>query len=401
VGVWLALLAGSALASEGDEFFEQKIRPVLADRCYPCHSATSEKLKGGLHLDSREGALKGGDTRPAIVPGDPEKSLLVEAIGYKNVDLQMPPKKKLAEENISDFVSWIKMGAPWPGVVSQNISARPSTFNLEQRREKHWSWKPIQSERPPAVKETKWPESAVDRFILSKLEESHLTPAPSADKRTLIRRTYFDLIGLPPKPSEVETFLNDSSPGAFEKVVDRLLASPQFGERWARHWLDLARYSETLGHEFDYANFNAWRYRDYVIRAFNSDVPYNQFVVEQIAGDLLEHPRRHPTEGFNEAVIGTGFFWLGQRSHSPVDVRLEQAEVVANQIDVTTKTFLGLTVACARCHDHKFDAISTRDYYSLYGVLSSSRYTQHSIGPTEALAERAAALKALKRNFVH
>jgi hypothetical protein len=394
-----ALGAESMSASDGLGFFENKIRPVLVERCYKCHSATSEKLKGGLHLDSRDAMLQGGDTRPAIVPGDPERSLLIEAIRYENSELQMPPKKKLAGAEISDFVSWIKMGAPWPAATISDTIARASIFDLEKRRQQHWSWKPVQPVPPPSLKESTWPASAVDQFILSKLEDSHLRPAPRADKRTLIRRAYFDLIGLPPTPGEVKAFLDDSSPQAFERVVDRLLASPQFGERWARHWLDLVRYAETLGHEYDYPNFNAWRYRDYVIRAFNSDVPYNQFVVEQIAGDLLENPRRHPTEGFNESVIGTGFFWLGQRSHSPVDVRLEQAEVVANQIDVTTKTFLGLTVACARCHDHKFDAISTRDYYSLYGVLSSSRYAQRSIGPNEALAERAAALKSLKKEL--
>ena len=394
-----ALPTRSATTPEGIEFFEQKIRPILVDRCYQCHSAKSEKLKGGLHLDSREGALKGGDTRPAVVPGQPENSLLVQAIHYENPDLQMPPKKKLTEAEISDLVYWIKMEAPWPNEVAQNTAAKTSSFNLEQRRQQHWAWKPIETERPPAVDNTNWPASPVDQFILSKLEQNNLQPAPTADKRTLIRRAYFDLIGLPPAPRDVESLLNDSSPHAFERVVDQLLSSPQFGERWARHWLDLVRYAETLGHEFDYPIFNAWRYRDYVIRAFNFDVPYNQFAIEQLAGDLLEHTRRNPSEGFNESLIGTGFFWLGQRSHSPVDVRLEEAEVVGNQIDVTAKTFLGLTVACARCHDHKFDAISTRDYYSLFGVFGSSRYAQRSIGATDPLTRKTETLSKLKEEL--
>jgi hypothetical protein len=395
----LALSVKNAKAEEGIEFFEQKIRPVLVERCFQCHSATSEKLKGGLHLDSRAGALKGGDTRPAVVPGDPEKSLMIEAIRYENPDLQMPPKKKLTDTQVSDFISWIKLGAPWPEELAQNKTAATSTFNLEQRRQQHWSWKPIQPERPPSVQNTNWPASPVDRFVLYRLEQNHLRPAPPADKRTLIRRAFFDLIGLPPAPNDVEAFLKDSSPLAFEHVVDRLLASPQFGERWARHWLDLVRYADTLGHEFDYPIFNAWRYRDYVIRALNSDLPYDQFVTEQLAGDLLQNPRRHPSEGFNESLIGTGFFWLGQRSHSPVDVRLEEAEVVGNQIDVMTKTFLGLTVACARCHDHKFDAISTRDYYSLFGVLGSSRYAQRTLDSGPALARQAEALLSFKQEL--
>src|SRR5262249_15159261 len=274
--------------------------PVLVDNCYKCHSSTSEKLKGGLHLDSREGALKGGDTRPAIVPGDPEKSLLIEAIRYRNPDLQMPPKKKLSEDLISDFVSWVKLAAPWPEEVAQTNATKTATFNLEQRRQQHWSWRPIQPGLPPAVQNTNWPASPVDQFILASLELAQLRPAPPADKRTLIRRVFFDVVGLPPAPRDVEAFLNDSSPSAFENVVDRLLASPQFGERWARHWLDLVRYADTLGHEFDYPILNAWRYRDYVIRAFNADLPYNQFVIEQIAGDLLQNPRHNPAEGFHE-----------------------------------------------------------------------------------------------------
>ncbi|MCI0537521.1 MAG: PSD1 and planctomycete cytochrome C domain-containing protein, partial [Verrucomicrobiales bacterium] len=378
-------------------FFEKRIRPVLVERCYKCHSADSEKLKGGLRLDSRPLALKGGDTRPAVVPGDPEKSLLIEAIGYANVDLQMPPKGKLSPAQIADFTTWVTMGAPWPEATGPNQGVSSTeAFNLPKRRAEHWSWQPISAPALPAIKNQRWPAQPVDHFILAKLESAHLSPAVPADKRTLVRRLYFDLIGLPPSPETVESFVRDASANAYEKIVDRLLASPQFGERWARHWLDLVRYAETLGHEFDYTVPGAWRYRDYVIRALNADVPYDQFVVEHIAGDTLAEPRRHPTERFNESLIGTGFFWLGQQSHSPVDVRQYQSDIIDNQIDVLTKTFLGVTVACARCHDHKFDAISTKDFYSLYGILSSSRYAQQAIDPPEGLAEKIAKLRSLK-----
>jgi len=284
-------------------------------------------------------------------------------------------------------LNFLVLGCVATALAGEKPSAKPATFDLEKRRAAHWAWQPIRPVIPPKVRQPAWPANDVDRFILSKLEASGLKPAPAAEKRTLLRRVHFDLTGLPPTPAEVEAFLGDSSTNAFEQVVDKLLQSPQFGERWARHWLDLVCYSETLGHEFDFANMNAWRYRDYVIRAFNEDVPYNQFILEHLAGDLLEQPRRHLVEGFNESVIGTGFYWMGQRVHSPVDIRLEQAEVVDAQIDALAKTFLGLTVACARCHDHKFDAISTRDYYSLFGVLASSRYTQASIAPVEPLTQ--------------
>ncbi len=405
LAVWLWLpsicsIAGDlALAPEGVELFERKIRPLLVERCYKCHSSTGDKIKGGLQMDSRDGLLKGGDTRAAIVPGDAAKSLLIEAVGHANIDLQMPPKKKLADSEIADLTAWVNMGAPWPNSTVGAVAGKLSAFDLTKRREAHWAWQPIRPQALPVVHDDRWPATEPDRFILAKLDEAGLKPATAADRRTLIRRAYFDLIGLPPSPAEVEAFLKDSSPNAYEDVLDRLLASPQFGERWARHWLDLVRYAETLGHEFDFANFNAWRYRDYVIRAFNADLPYDQFVTEQIAGDLLPKPRLDPAEGFNESIIGTGFYWMGQRVHSPVDVRAEESVVVDNQIDVTSKTFLGLTVACARCHDHKFDAISSKDYYSLFGVMGSSRYTQGSTYPRQKLQPQVAALASLKKEL--
>src|SRR6266446_1227090 len=382
--------------SEQVEYFEKQVRPILVERCYKCHSTQSEKLKGGLLLDSREGLLKGGEDGPVISPGSPEKSKLIEAINYQNADLQMPPKGKLPDQQIATLTEWVKMGAPWPTETAKSATAT-ATFDLEKRRREHWAWQPIKPQHLTSVKTKAWPSSAPDRFVLAKLEENNLHPAPPADRRILIRRVYFDLLGLPPTPEEVDDFVRDASPKAYEKLVDHLLASPHFGERWARHWLDLVRYAETLGHEFDYPIQNAWRYRDYVIRAFNADVPYDQFVMEHVAGDLLPNPRRHPVQGFNESVIGTGFFWFGQRDHSPVDVRQHQAELIDNQIDVMCKTFLGLTVSCARCHDHKFDAIATKDFYALYGVLESSRYAQKAID--SAALPKIKKLQALKKEI--
>ena len=355
------------------QFFETKIRPVLADKCYSCHSASAKKLKGELYLDSRDAMLKGGESGPAIVPEHPEQSRLVEAIGYKNVDLQMPPKGKLSEAQIADLAAWVRMGAPWPKETSATAGPAKGAFDLQKRKASHWAWQPIKAEIPPAVKNEAWPRDGIDRFILAALEAKGMSPAPDADRRALIRRVYFDLTGLPPAPADVEAFVGDTSTDALAKVVDRLLASPQFGERWARHWMDLARYAETYGHEFDYTMPYAWQYRDYLIRAFNADLPYDQFVIEQIAGDLLSKPRLNPTEGYNESIIGTGFWWLCEQVHSPVDVRQHQADRIDNQIDTMGKTFLGLTLGCARCHDHKFDAISQKDVYALWGFVESSR----------------------------
>ncbi|HLJ09774.1 MAG TPA: DUF1549 domain-containing protein, partial [Planctomycetaceae bacterium] len=361
----------AAEPSQGDvEFFENEVRPVLVQSCQKCHG--DRKQEGGLRLDSREGLLKGGDSGPAVEAGKPDESLLVEAIGYAG-DIKMPPKGKLAGQQIAALTSWVKRGAPWPR--DQIQVAKPGEFNLAARKAKQWVFQPLRSVTPPAVKNTLWPRSAVDRFILGHLEGLGLAPAPLADKRTLLRRVTFDLVGLPPTAAEIGAFLVDESPQAFERVVDRLLDSPHYGERWARHWLDLVRYAETCGHEFDFELPHAFEYRDYVIRAFNADVPYNQFVMEHIAGDLLPNPRLNPTDRGNESVIGTGFWYLGESTHSPVDVRADEATRIDNQIDVFGKAFLGQTLACARCHDHKFDAISTNDYYALSGYLQSSRFT--------------------------
>jgi hypothetical protein len=359
------------------EFFENRVRPVLVEHCFQCHSSQAKKLKGGLLLESREGLVNGGDSGPAIVAGKPEASRLIEAIGYQSVELRMPPKGKLSDGAIADLTAWVKMGAPWPREAApKSRQTEKEGFNLAKRKQEHWAWRPVRPQDPPAVQNNAWPRDPVDRFVLRKLEEKGLTPAPQADRRTLLRRVYFDLIGLPPSPPELDAFLADQSPRAWEHVVDQLLASEHFGERWGRRWLDLVRYAETRGHEFDYANPNAYQYRDYIIRALNADVAYDQLVTEHIAGDLVNPPRTHPTEGFNESILGTGFWFLGEEVHSPVDTRQDEADRMDNRIDVLTKAFLGMTVSCARCHDHKFDAISTKDYYALLGFLESSSFRQ-------------------------
>jgi hypothetical protein len=379
------------------EFFEKEVRPLLAARCYQCHSADAKRLEGGLRLDSRVLALKGGDSGAAFQPGSPAESLLVDAINYGDV-YQMPPKSKLSAKEIDILTRWVKLGGPWgPEDIGGGESAKE--FDIDQRRASHWAWSPLQSPKLPEVNRADWPTTPADYFILKQIEDRGLIPAAKASKRTLIRRVYFDLIGLPPTPDEVDQFLADESPEAFEKVVDHLLDSPHFGERWGRHWLDLVRYAESRGHEFDHNAPNVWRYRDYVIRGLNADVPYDQWLKEHVAGDLLPHPRRSPTEGFNESILGTGFWFLGEWVHSPVSIRKDETDRYDNMIDTMSKTFLGLTVACARCHDHKFDAISQADYYALAGYLQSSSYRQARFETLDDNLEIAGKLDALRAEY--
>lgn len=370
----IALTSISFAADPGSaEFFENKVRPVLVEHCNKCHGdAKGKEPKGGLRTDSRAAMLRGGDNGPAIVPKDPDKSRLIEAIRFENADLQMPPKGKLPPAAIADLTAWVKAGAYWPNDTGV-ADAGPTGIDVAKRKREHWAWSPIAVPAIPATKNAAWPRSDVDRYVLAKLEAKGLAPAAPADRRTWIRRVTFDLTGLPPSVAELDAYLADMSPEAESKVVDRLLASIQYAERWARHWLDLVRYGETRGHEFDPIIPNAYQYRDYVIRALAADVPYNQFVREHLAGDLLPSPRR-ATNGGNESILGTGFWFLGEEVHSPVDIRQDQADRFDNRIDVFAKTFLGLTVACARCHDHKFDAITTKDYYALFGIVQSSGY---------------------------
>lgn len=341
------------------EFFEAKVRPIFADHCYSCHSA-KEKIKGSLRLDAPEALLKGGDSGPALVPGDADASLLIKAVRYTDEDLRMPPKdKKLSAEQIALLETWVKMGAPLPPTGD----AAKLMTDVGVARAKHWAFQPVQKPALPKVKKSRWAQTPVDNFILAKLEEKKLTPAPAADRRTLIRRLSYDLIGLPPTPQEVEAFEQDKSPDAYAKLVDRLLASPQYGERWGRHWLDVARYADTKGYlaggeerryKFSYT------YRDYVIRSFNEDKPYDQFLIEQIAADRL-----NPGED-KSSLAALGFLTLGRRFLN------NQNDIIDDRIDVITRGTMGLTVACARCHDHKFEPISAQDYYALYGVFASS-----------------------------
>ena len=390
-----ATVAAAAPTPEQLDFFEKKVRPLLAESCYSCHSNKAKKLKAGLLLDHGSTVLEGGDSGPSVVPGDPDKSLLIEAVRYKNPDMQMPPKKRLAEEEIAALEEWVKMGAPWPNEPMPEKRLGPKSFDLHKRKAEHWCWQPLRRGPLPEVEDKVWGKGAIDRYILAELEAVGLSPAEEADRRVLIRRVSYDLIGLPPSAAEVQAFLDDESADAYEKVVDRLLASPHFGERWARHWMDLVRYAESCGHEFDYPIHHAHEYRDYLIRAFNADIPYDRFVTEHVAGDLVENPRLHPEQAYNESVIGTGFWFLHEATHAPTDVRGDEAGRVDNQIDVMSKTFLGVTVSCARCHDHMFDAISTKDYYALAGYIQSSRHQQAFLDPGRKIASAVAQLEDL------
>lgn len=357
----IVLRAASCLCAADNlsatDYFEKNVRPVLVDNCYSCHSQKAEKVKGGLNLETREGLLKGGDSGPAITPGDPEKSLLIRAVRYTDENLQMPPKnRKLSAEQIAALEHWIKIGAPDP-----RETAAPARAS-KNRPAPHWAFQPVRHYAPPTVRQAGNVQNFIDSFVLAKLEEHGLTFSRRADKRTLIRRVTFDLTGLPPSAEDVRAFLADETPEAFARVVDRLLSSPQYGERWARHWLDVARYSDTKGYVFEEERRYpyAYTYRDYVIRAFNEDLPFDQFVVEQIAADLL------PLGADKRPLAALGYLTLGRRFLN------NQPDIIDDRIDVVTRGMMGLTVACARCHDHKFDPVSAKDYYSLYGIFASS-----------------------------
>ncbi|MGH9631883.1 MAG: PSD1 and planctomycete cytochrome C domain-containing protein, partial [Bryobacteraceae bacterium] len=345
------------------ELFTAKVHPVFKTSCFACHL---DSQQGGLRMDSREALLKGGKSGPAIVPGEPEKSLLIETVRYSHERLKMPPVKKLPEDQIENLVKWVKLGAVWPDATS---AAAPDEYKITPEQRAFWAFQLVKDPPVPAVQKKDWARNAIDHFILARLEKEKLMPAETAGKRTLIRRASYDLTGLPPTPEEVKAFLADESPDAFEKVVDRLLASPHYGERWGRHWLDLVRYADTAGDSADYPVPQAFRYRDYVIDSFNADKPYDQFIREQIAGDLL--PAGSEEERW-EKIVATGYIASSRR----FSVRPERNMhlTIDDTIDNLGKTFLGLTVACARCHDHKYDPISSKDYYALYGIFQSTRY---------------------------
>ncbi|MBI3881690.1 MAG: PSD1 domain-containing protein [Verrucomicrobia bacterium] len=347
---------------EQTEFFEKHIRPVLVETCYKCHSTESGKSKGSLLLDTKDATLKGGDTGPAVVPGDLDKSLLIKAVRYTDSELKMPPAKdggKLPPEKIADLEAWVKMGAPDPRT---GPAVAKAGMNIEKARE-HWAFKPVAKPAVPAVKDKSWVKNPVDAFVLAKLEAKGMKPSEPADKRTLLRRVCYDLTGLPPTPQEMDDFLKDKSPSAYEKVVNRLLDSPHYGERWGRYWLDVARYADTKGYlaggeerRFAFSH----TFRDYVIKAFNDDKPYDRFLIEQLAADQL------PLGEDKSALAGMGFLTLGRRFLNNTH------DIIDDRIDVVMRGTMAMTVGCARCHDHKFDPIPTKDYYSLYGVFASS-----------------------------
>jgi hypothetical protein len=352
-------------AAGGMEFFEKEVRPLLVKHCYRCHGG--QKVKGELRLSSRADLLRGGSNGPAIVPGKPEASLLIRALRYRDSP-RMPPKGKLPERDIAVFTRWVALGLPWP--QTDTTRSPVGRFEITAAQRRFWSFQPVKKPPIPAVKDRAWPLTPIDHFVLAKLEEKGFKPAPPANRQTLIRRVTFDLIGLPPTPAEVEAFLADPSPRAYAKVVERLLASPHHGEQWGRHWLDLVHYADTAGETADYPVPEAHRYRDYVIASFNADKPYDQFVREQIAGDLLAV--HAPPAKYAELVTATGFL-AGARRFG-FDPQNYHHLTIEDTIDTLGKSVLGLTLACARCHNHKFDPIATADYYGLYGILDSTRY---------------------------
>lgn len=349
------------------EFFEKKVRPLLVERCHSCHSTKAKKQRGNLSLDSRAAILRGGDTGPALVPGRPEASLLIRAVRYEKDGLQMPPKGKLPAAEVAILEEWVRRGAPYPGPAATATAA--NGINLAEGR-RFWSFQPLRVLPLPAVRNASWPRQRLDSFVLAELENHGLAPSPLADRRTLVRRATFDVTGLPPTPEEVEAFSRDDRPDAYARLIDRLLDSPRYGERWARFWLDLARYCD-VGESWIKPRGEPWVYRDWVVQALNDDLPYDQFVLKQLAADLLPGGELR-----DRAALG----FLGLSPDFWKELQLDKdliKGVVADEweerIDAVSRTFLGLTVACARCHDHKFDPISTQDYYALAGVFASIR----------------------------
>jgi hypothetical protein len=368
---WISLLtlACTLLGQTEDsaELFEMRIRPLIVGKCHACH--TGSKM-GGLELVSRESLLKGGNSGPAIVAGDPENSLLIQAVRRSHARIKMPPQENLKPEEIADLVAWVKAGAVWPTAPAlASSSEKKLEYVITPEQRAFWSFQPVVVPEPPPVRDTEWAEFAIDRFVLARLEQKGLKPGRRADRRTLIRRAYFDLIGLPPSPEAVDAFVKDRSADAFEKVVDELLRSAHYGERWGRHWLDLARYSDdqlTPGGNDSITPYpSAFRYRDWVVKAFNDDMPYDRFVKAQIAGDLMGAEAK-------DLIPGLGLYGL-----SP--------EFQEDRVDVTSRTFLGLTVACAQCHDHKFDPIPQKDFLSWSGIFDRTRKSQYPLAPKEVV----------------
>ena len=357
-----------AQATDPVEFFEKQIRPVLAENCYACHNPETKTAQ--LDLTIAQGFQTGGQSGPVMSPENLERSRILEVIRYEG-HVKMPPTGKLEKRQIAALTKWVKRGAHWPGTKQRVPRPRFPTRVFTEEERGFWAFHPVREPPLPRVKEKSWVVSPIDRFILEKLEASGLEPAPPAHKLNLLRRAIFDLTGLPPTEREIEDFLTDDSQSAFEKVVERLLASPRYGERWARHWFDVVRYADSSGNDEDHRYPYAWRYRDYVIEAFNSDLPYNQFIREQLAGDLL--PAHVQGEINRQGIIATGFLALGQKAVAQQDKTKMLYDVYDEQLDVTSKALMGLSITCARCHDHKFDPITTRDYYSLISIFASTK----------------------------
>lgn len=364
----------SASAAADMEFFEKRIRPIFVERCYECHSASANKFKGGLALDSKDGWSRGGDSGPAVIPGDVERSLLVKAIRWNDPDTQMPPKNKLPQSEIDALTAWVQSGAPDPRLGKPVTPAAGSPANSATN---HWAYQPVNSPSPPSVSNRKWPRGAIDQFILARLESAKLKPVPDADPETLCRRLYFDLIGLPPTPEQLDVFASAARRdrnAAVASLVDDLMDRREFGEHWGRHWLDVVRFGESLTlRGFIYKE--AWRYRDYVIDAFNRDAPFDQFIREHIAGDLLPHTSLAQQQ---RQMIATTFLVMGNWNLEEQDKEQLDMDVVDEQLDTLGKAFLGQTIGCARCHDHKFDPIPTRDYYALAGIFKACQTLKHA-----------------------
>ena len=368
----LALLA----AGDDDLFFESKVRPVLIKRCYDCHS-TEKKTKGGLALDTRAGWQHGGDNGPAIIPGDLTKSLVIKAVRYLDKDFAMPPKSRLPADEVAILEEWVKRGAPDPRTDDAAKAAKPKrSIDLEAGR-KFWAFQPVANPPAPAVKDSFWPKDPVDRFLLAKIEAKGLKPASDADRHTWIRRVSLDLTGLPATAEEVIAFANDNSDSAYAKVVDRLLASPAYGERWARHWLDLTGYADMIGTSNEVFAEHAWRYRDYLIQAFNQDKPFDLFIKEQLAGDLM--PASSPEQRASQ-LVATGFLMVGDLEIVNPDKAKMETDHIDTQLIKIGGAFLGMTMGCARCHDHKFDPVGLEDYYGMAGMLRSSPSSGKMVG---------------------
>ena len=358
------------MSADDLQFFESQVRPLLTDHCYECHAGESRILRGGLRLDHRAGWLRGGDSGPAIVPGDPQNSLLMQAVRYES--MEMPPAGRLSEQQTAVLGEWIRRGAPDPRLEAPPAKLQPVDWDAAR---KHWAFQPIPDAEPPAESDPLWSKNPIDRFVRARLRQAGMEPAVAADRRTLIRRATFDLTGLPPTPEETAAFIADPAEDAFDRVVDRLLSSPAYGERWGRHWLDLVRYATTNGADENHGLPEAWRYRDWVIRSLNVDLPMDQFIVQQLAGDLLPVPEDEQAAG--DLLTATGLLVLGPKMLAEQDKEKMLIDIADEQVDTISRTMLGLTLSCARCHDHKFDPLSARDYYALAGIFYSTRTMQN------------------------